>query len=117
MVKTKSSAVTLFSLRKDHVGIPPLTTDEVTTSKSEDKADILSCQFYSVFTGKDLLSTIVPSPTSSFPIMPNISLNVEGIYKLLKDLNVDKAPGPDKIPNQMLKYCATEIAQILQVNH
>ena len=37
---------------KDHVGIPPLTTDGVTTSKSEDKADILNHQFYSVFTDK-----------------------------------------------------------------
>ena len=60
--------------------------------KSEDKADILNYQFYSVFTDKDLLNTIVPSPTSSFPIMPNIPLNVEGIYKLLNDLEVDKAP-------------------------
>ena len=83
------------SLRKDCVGIPPLTTDGVTTSKSEDKADILNRQFYSVFIDKDLSS--VPSPTSSFPIMPNISLNVEGIYKLLNDLDVDKAPGSDKI--------------------
>ena len=54
----------------------------------------------------------------SFPIMPTISLNVEGIYWLLNDFNVNKAPGPDKIPNRILKYCATEIAQILQViNH
>ena len=28
----------------------------------------------------------------------------------------NKAPGPDKTPNRILKYCATEIAQILQVN-
>ena len=86
------------SLRKDCVGIPSLTTDGV---KSEDKADILNHQFSSVFTDEDLSS--VPSPTSSFPIMPNISLNVEGIYKLLNDLDVDKAPGPDKIPNRILK--------------
>ena len=47
--------------------------------------------------------------------MLNISLNVEGNYRLLNDLDVDKVPGPDKIPNTILKYCATEIAQILQV--
>ena len=63
------------NLRKDYVGIPPLTTDGVTTSKNEDKADILNCQFFSVFTDEALLS--VPSPTSSFPIMPNITFNVE----------------------------------------
>ena len=70
-----------------------MTTVGITTNKSEDKADILNRQFYSVFTDKNLLS--VPSPTSSFPIMPNISLNVKGIYKLLNILDVDKAPGPD----------------------
>ena len=47
--------------------------------------------------------------------MPTISFNVEGIYRLLNDLDVNKAPGSDKIPNGILKYCATEIAQILQV--
>ena len=47
--------------------------------------------------------------------MPTISLNSEGIYKILNDLDVNKAPGPDKLPNRILKYCATEIAQILQV--
>ena len=47
--------------------------------------------------------------------MPTISLNVEGIYRLLNNLDVNKAPGSDKIPNRILKYCATEIAQILQV--
>ena len=66
-----------------------------------------------MFTDEDLSS--IPSPTNSFPIMPTISLNVEGIYRLLNDLDVNKAPGPDKIPNRILKYCATEIAQILQV--
>ena len=82
--------------------------DGIITSKSKDKADILNHQFYSVFTDEDLSS--IPSPTNSFPIMPTISLNVEGIYRLLNDLDVNKAPGPDKIP--ILKYCATEIAQI-----
>ena len=69
-----------------------------------------------MFTDEDLSS--VPSPTSSFPIMPNISLNVEGICKLLNGFDVDKASpvrDPDKIPNRILKYCAAEIAQILQV--
>ena len=79
-------------LTKDHVGFPPLTTDGVTTSKSKDKADILNHQFYSVFTDEDLSS--IPSPTNSFLIMPaTISLNVEGIYRLLNDLDANKAPG------------------------
>ena len=46
--------------------------------------------------------------------MPNISLNIEGIYKLLNDLDIVKAPGADIIPNRILKCCITEITQILQ---
>ena len=42
------------SLRKDCVAVSSLTTDGVTVSKSEDKADILNHQFSSVFTVKDL---------------------------------------------------------------
>ena len=61
--------------------------DGVTTSKSKDKADILNHQFYSVFTDEHLSS--IPSPTNSFPIMSTISLNVECIYRLLNDLDVN----------------------------
>ena len=47
--------------------------------------------------------------------MPNISFHVEGIYKLLNNLNIYKSPGPDEIPTRILKFCATEIAPILQI--
>ena len=60
-------------------------------------------QFYSVFADEDLSS--VSTPTRSFPIMPNIFLNVEGIYKIPNDLDVDKAPagGSDnEIPNRSI---------------
>ena len=57
--------------------------------------------------------------TRSFPIMLNIFLNVEGIFKLLNDLDVDKAPagGPDnKIPNRILNTIQQrQLMQILQV--
>jgi len=44
------------SLLKDHIGIPPLVTNEITITKSKDKAETLNQQFYSVFTDEDLLS-------------------------------------------------------------
>jgi len=101
------------SLHKDHIGVPPLVTNEITISKSKDKAETLNQQFYSVFTDEDLSS--VPSPTSLFSIMPSISFHVEGIYKLLNNLNSYKSPGPDEIPTRILKFCATEITPILQI--
>jgi len=77
-------------------------TNEITISKSKDKAETLNQQFYSVFTDEDLSS--VPSSNSSFPIVPNISFYVEGIYRLLNNLNIYKSPGPDKIAtNQNFK--------------
>ena len=45
-----------------------------------------------------------------FPAMPNISFEVEGIYKLLNKLNLYKSPGPDNVLTIILKYCAAEIS-------
>jgi len=47
--------------------------------------------------------------------MPNISFHVEDIYKLLNNLNIYKSPGSDEIPTRILKFCAMEIAPILQI--
>ena len=33
----------------------------------------------------------------------NIEITQSGITKLLSELNVDKAPGPDELPNLLLK--------------
>ena len=45
--------------------------------------------------------------------MPDISFNIEGIYKLLNELNTDESSGPDKIPSRVLNCCATEIAPLI----
>ena len=33
----------------------------------------------------------------------------------MNELNINKSPGPDKIPTRVLKCCATEIAPLLQL--
>ena len=45
--------------------------------------------------------------------MNNIEITQSGITKLLSELNADKAPGPDKLPNLLLKYVAKEISPFL----
>ena len=98
------------------VAIPafqPLKSNGVTKSMSKDKAEILNNQFFSVFTEEDL--SYIPETSCLFPVMPDVSFNTEGIYKLLLDLNIHKSPGPDEIPSQILKRCATEIAPVLQI--
>ena len=45
--------------------------------------------------------------------MPPINVTVQGIFKLLKNLNPSKASGPDKIPCRLLVLTAHEIAPAL----
>ena len=54
-------------------------------------------------------------PLTVFPPMPNISFSAHGIQLLLENLVPGKAPGPDGLSTYIFKYCASEIAPILQV--
>ena len=47
--------------------------------------------------------------------MENISISVNGIAKLLKDLNSHKAGGPDQIKPLVLQRLRDTIAPVLQV--
>ena len=85
----------------------------MTIHESKDKVEISNNQFFSVFTEEDI--SYIPQVSNSFPTMPNISFNVEGIYNLLNGLHINKSPGPDEIPSRILKYCATEISPVLQI--
>ena len=42
--------------------------------------------------------------------MPKFEITVQGVTKLLKGLNGGKAPGPDELPNLILKNAANEIS-------
>ena len=42
--------------------------------------------------------------------MDNIEITQYGITKLLRELNADKAPGPDEVPNVLLKNAANEMS-------
>ena len=99
-------------------------------------ANILNSQFQSVFTPKSPLKlsqlaymsvqdlsdrgVIDPSQVqgeslSSTPHMESISISVNGIAKLLKDLNPHKAAGPDQIKPLVLQRLRDTIASVLQV--
>jgi hypothetical protein len=44
-----------------------------------------------------------------------IKIEQKGLEKLLRQVNPNKASGPDTIPNRILKECAEPIAPILQI--
>ena len=100
------------SRKTESVGIAPLKKNGLVFSQSKDKANILNNQFSSVFTQEDLdnLPDLGESPQ---PTMPDINITVNGIEKLLKNLNSRKAAGPDGIPCRLLQCVAKELAPAL----
>ena len=100
------------SRKRDTMGVVPLNKDNSTYTTSIDKANILNDQFCSVFTQEDT-SNLPPIDTNQIPPMPNITVTVPGVQKLLEELQPRKAAGPDGIPCRLLQLCAEEIAPAL----
>ena len=75
---------------------------------------LLSClmTFQSVFTDENPLNI---QTGRKFPSMPTISIEPEGVLKLLRGLNENKASGPDGISSKILKLAAEELAPALTV--
>ena len=90
----------------------PLKKDGITYSDSATKSDLLNRQLASVFSNEAPgdLPDLGPSNT---PDVPRITVSTPGVVKLLKDLNPNKATGPDSIPGKLLKEAATELAPVL----
>ncbi|KAJ8042793.1 RNA-directed DNA polymerase from mobile element jockey [Holothuria leucospilota] len=75
------------------------------------KANILNEQFKKVFTREN--DILPPVDSNTIPTMPDIEVSLEGVVKLLKELNPNKASGPDGIPAHILKLAAEEVAPAL----
>jgi hypothetical protein len=74
-------------------------------SDSKGKAELLLDQFKSVFTkttDNTLPKTRIQTKTDITPI----KIEQNGLDKLLRQANPNKASGPDSIPNGILKECA-----------
>ena len=100
------------SLRRDKVGITALQSNGKTVTSGKEKANILSNHFHEVFTEEDI-TTIPTQHPSAFPEMEAIRIEVNGVEKLLSQLNVNKAMGPDLIPTRILKDYANIIAPVI----
>ena len=86
------------SRRQEASGVAPLINkDGFLQSNTPAKAEILNDQFQSVYTQEDT-DNIPDKGPSPFTSMHEISINSNGVKKLLKDLKPYKAPGPDGIP-------------------
>ena len=65
-----------------------------------------------MFTQEDV-SSIPNTGLRGTICMDPITLKVEGIKKLLQNLDNKKANGPDSIPTRIIKEIASEIAEVI----
>ncbi len=105
--------------QNENCGIAPIKSDGITYTDATQKANILNKQFESVFSKPKPMNlrhqaeiNLIKSgkhPTTSSK-MDNINITLPGVEKLLKDLNSNKASGPDEISPRLMKELHHEIA-------
>ena len=98
--------------KRDQVTIPPLDVNGLTVSDSQEKANAINTQFLSVHTEEDA-STLPDLGTSPYNSIATEDITVEGVNRLLADLQSHKAHGPDEIPARLLKETAHNMAPLL----
>ena len=97
------------SKKEDNIGIAPLKDKGNLVSDCKGRAEILVDQFLSVFTKED--SRDLPEVSSRVADdIPHLTIGEDGVVKLLCNIKISKAPGPDGHPNRILQECAAEIA-------
>ena len=100
------------SLKKDAFGINSLRENGILKTDTLDKANICNRQFESAFTRES--DTEIPSKgTIPFSPMGEITVDPKGVLKLLNNLNIHKASGPDGLSARVLKECSSEISPML----
>ena len=92
------------SLKKDASGINTLRENGILKTDTLDKANICNRQFQSAFT-RESNDEIPSKGTSPFTAMGEITVDPKGVIKLLNNLNIHKAPGPDGLSARVLKEC------------
>ena len=73
-----------------------------TYTDSLSKTTLLNNQFASVFTHENL-SHILKMSGNQVPDIPDVDIQIEGVTKLLQELDSHKATGPDSIPRLMIR--------------
>lgn len=100
------------SKRQDNVNVAPLKRGETYIIDDKEKANMLNDQYCSVFSKQSTESPPINAPKSVESI-DNIDIEVNGVSKLLKNLQTHKATGPDCIPARFLNEFSNEIAPAL----
>ena len=123
----------LKSSRADAQGIAVLKKGDATCTGNVDQANLLNAQFQSVFSIRpplrlaklchskllngtaSLLNLLPENVNCKYPSMPDIDISASGIAKLLSNLNVSKAAGPDSLRPIVLKELGQVIAPAISI--
>ena len=101
------------SKKQEFSGVAPLKNkDGFIHSDSSSKVEILNEQFVSAYTREDSSKIPIKGP-SSHPSMEPIEVQSKVVHKLLLNLKIHTAAGPDCIPNFILKIAADQMAPTL----
>ena len=74
---------------------------------------MLNEQFCSLFTDEDITNIPTPPDVANSTVGP-LNIDAAGIAKILKNLNPNKAAGPDGLTTELLKETYSQSAEILQ---
>ena len=100
--------------KRDNCGISPLTSNGQVHEDSKGKAEVLNCQFQSVFTEEDTTQMPKLPDTDRLPSIEELQISAKGVQKLLESIDPKKASGPDEVPCRVMKEAAEEIAPFLR---
>ena len=99
--------------RDDNIGVYAIKNNGILYHDSKTKAELLNHQFKSVFTLDDDTDRLPIMSHPKYPNIENITISIEGVEKLLGNINIHIASGPNKIPNIILKTCSKEVSPAL----
>ena len=99
------------SKNKEKSEIADLKSGDTLIQDPTAKANMFNKFFTKVFSTPDPSRPRQDEPDPEHP-MPNITVSQAGVLKLLQNIKVDKATGPDGIPGNILKLCAPELAKV-----
>ena len=113
-IQNSKKFYSFFKARKqDTTGITTLLHNDSLVTLPHEKAHALNTQFQSVFTHEH--ADLPDMPTSPYTTIPPLTIHTQGVEKLLSEVDIHKATGPDNIPCRILKANAGILAPILQV--
>ena len=95
---------------KRPTGISNLKNGDKLTKSDEEKANVLNKFFSSVFTVEDTENMPTLNPHNDDQFLSEIILTKQAVTSKLKNLNVNKVMGPDKIPTIILKKLSSELS-------